>query len=158
MNGAPAASSAAARARMKRQTPKDTQPEIQVRRLLHAAGLRYRVHIAVPGRTRRTIDICFRAIGLAVFLDGCFWHGCPQHATYPAANADWWAAKLAGNQRRDADTTDHLRDLGWTVARFWTHEPPEAVAGSVREMVATLRGAGGAGSRQRIIRAGRHPV
>lgn len=113
---------------MSRQGSRDTAPEVAVRRLLHASGLRYRVNVPVPGMPRRTIDIVFPKTRIAVFLDGCFWHGCPQHATHPKANADWWRRKLDQNMTRDRETTEHLIAEGWTVLRFWEHEAPEEVA------------------------------
>lgn len=126
-----APSSPAVSARMSRQGSRDTAPELAVRRLLHAAGLRYRVNVPVPGMPRRTIDIAFGSAKIAVFMDGCFWHGCPQHATQPKANAEWWRAKLEKNMARDRETTEHLVAAGWTVLRFWEHESPEAVAQAV---------------------------
>ncbi|MBR8641870.1 very short patch repair endonuclease [Streptomyces tuirus] len=116
---------------MSRQNSRDTAPEVAVRRLLHASGLRYRVNVPVPGLPRRTIDIVFPKAKIAVFLDGCFWHGCPQHATHPKANAEWWRAKLDKNMARDRETTAHLEADGWIVLRFWEHESPEVVALSV---------------------------
>ncbi|MBV7698736.1 very short patch repair endonuclease [Streptomyces sp. TRM70350] len=118
---------------MSKQVSRDTAPEIAVRRLLHAAGLRYRVNVPVPGMPRRTIDIVFPKAKIAIFLDGCFWHGCPQHATQPKANAEWWRTKLAKNLARDRETTAHLEAEGWTVLRFWEHDSPEKVALSVTQ-------------------------
>ncbi|MFE0736730.1 very short patch repair endonuclease [Streptomyces sp. NPDC058855] len=120
---------------MSRQARRDTAAEIMVRRLLHAAGLRYRVNVPVPGMPRRTIDIAWGTARIAVFLDGCFWHGCPQHATHPKANAQWWRTKLDRNMARDRETTEHLTAQGWVVMRFWEHEPPEEVATAVRAAV-----------------------
>ncbi len=80
---------------------------------------------------RRTIDIAFTRARIAVFLDGCFWHGCPEHATRPKANAEWWRVKLEKNMSRDRETTTHLENSGWTVLRFWEHESPDAVARKV---------------------------
>lgn len=116
---------------------RDNAPELAVRRLLHAAGLRYRVAWPVPGQRRRTIDIAFTRARLAVFIDGCFWHGCPLHATSPKANAAWWAEKIATNRARDADVTAQLEDMGWTVMRFWEHERPDDV---VTRIVEALEG------------------
>jgi len=116
---------------MSRQSSRDTAPEVAVRRLLHAEGLRYRVNVPVPGMSRRTIDIVFTKAKIAIFMDGCFWHGCPQHATQPKANAEWWRAKLDKNMARDQETTEHLTAAGWTVLRFWEHEDPIAVAAQV---------------------------
>ncbi|WP_309226262.1 very short patch repair endonuclease [Streptomyces lunaelactis] len=124
-------SSAAVSARMSRQVSRDTAPEIAVRKLLHAAGLRYRVNVPVPGMRRRTIDIVFGRAKVAVFLDGCFWHGCPQHATQPKSNAEWWRTKLDKNMARDRETTEHLEAQGWTVLRFWEHENPDSIARAV---------------------------
>lgn len=114
---------------------RDNGPEMAVRRLLHAAGLRYRVAWPVPGQRRRTIDIAFTRARVAVYIDGCFWHGCPLHGTSPKANAAWWAEKIAANRARDADVTAQLHDLGWTVLRFWEHEPPPDVAASALAVV-----------------------
>ncbi|RST03026.1 very short patch repair endonuclease [Streptomyces sp. WAC07149] len=113
---------------MSKQPSRDTAQELAVRRLLHAAGMRYRVNYPVPGIRRRSIDIAFTRAKIAVFLDGCFWHGCPDHATQPKANAEWWRVKLAKNMARDNDTSRHLEAAGWTVLRFWEHEDPETVA------------------------------
>ncbi|MFD0064889.1 very short patch repair endonuclease [Streptomyces sp. NPDC056637] len=121
--------------RMSRQARKDTAPEVAVRRLLHASGLRYRLHVRVPDMPRRTIDIAFTRAKVAVFLDGCFWHGCPEHATQPKANAEWWRAKLDRNMARDRETTECLTTSGWTVLRFWEHEDPVEVAARLAAVV-----------------------
>ncbi|MGW0119631.1 very short patch repair endonuclease [Streptomyces sp. NPDC003327] len=113
---------------MSRQASRDTSQELAVRRLLHASGLRYRVNVPVPGMPRRTIDIVFGPARIAVFLDGCFWHGCPRHATRPKANAEWWRTKLDRNIARDRETTAHLEAQGWTVLRFWEHEDEHEIA------------------------------
>lgn len=116
---------------MRRQASKDTGIELAVRRLLHADGLRYRVEYPVPGMARRRIDVAFTRAKVAVLIDGCFWHGCPLHATQPKANAEWWRNKLDRNMARDRETTEHLTALGWTVLRFWEHEDPAEVAARV---------------------------
>lgn len=126
-------------ARMSRQASRDTNPELAVRRLLHASGHRYRLQRPVPGLPRRTIDIAFPKAKVAVFLDGCFWHGCPEHATSPKANADWWRQKLDRNISRDRETTAHLLAAGWTVLRFWEHEAPVEVADRVAVAVDGIR-------------------
>ncbi|MFF1356929.1 very short patch repair endonuclease [Streptomyces sp. NPDC058297] len=113
---------------MARQSSHDTVPEVAVRRLLNTAGLRYQVNVPVSGMPRRRIDIAFLKAKIAVFMDGCFWHGCPEHATQPQANAEWWRTKIEGNKARDAEVTAHLTDEGWTVLRFWEHESPEHIA------------------------------
>ncbi|QEV18275.1 very short patch repair endonuclease [Streptomyces alboniger] len=124
---------------MSRQNSRDTAPEVAVRRLLHAAGLRYRINTPVPGMPRRTIDIAFGKAKIAVFMDGCFWHGCPEHATWPKVNAEWWRQKLDRNIARDLETKKHLAEAGWTVLRFWEHEAPDEVAKRVAEAVARKR-------------------
>lgn len=136
----PGPSSSTVSERMSRLRRRDTRPEVAVRRLLHALGLRYRVAYAVPGQRRRTIDVAFTRQRVALFIDGCFWHGCPQHGTRPAANAEWWRTKIAANKARDADTSELLGEAGWVVLRFWEHEPPEVVADAVRQVVADRRG------------------
>ncbi len=113
--------------RMSTLRRKDNEAELAVRRLLHAAGYRYRVHYPVPGLPRRTIDIAFTRAKVAIFIDGCFWHGCPAHGTRPTSNREWWAAKLAANRARDSDTSNHLVCQGWRVMRFWEHERPVEV-------------------------------
>ncbi len=132
-------SSPAVSARMSRQGSRDTTPEVAVRKLLHAAGLRYRVNVPVPGMARRTIDIVFPKAKIAIFMDGCFWHGCPKHATHPKANAEWWRRKLNKNIARDQETTEHLREAGWTVLRYWEHEAPNVVAEDVQSAVLRQR-------------------
>ncbi|GAA3745537.1 very short patch repair endonuclease [Micromonospora maritima] len=115
--------------RMSRQRRRDTAPEISIRQLLHAQGYRYRVAWPIPGLRRRTVDIAFTRARVAIFIDGCFWHSCPEHKTSPAANGDWWSAKLETNRVRDSETNAHLEALGWSVLRIWEHEPPaDAVA------------------------------
>ncbi len=124
MTERPVPSSAGVSARMSRHPRRDTGPELALRRLLHAAGYRYRVNYPVPGLPRRSIDIAFTRAKVAVFIDGCFWHGCPEHGQVPTANNAWWIAKLDRNRERDVATTAHLGDHGWTVLRIWEHTPP----------------------------------
>lgn len=118
---------------MSRQRRRDTSPEILIRKALFARGLRFRVNYPVPGKGRRTIDIAFTKRKTAVFVDGCFWHGCPIHGTKPQANAKWWSAKLNSNQLRDADTSRWLADQGWLVLRFWEHDDPGDVVSVVEK-------------------------
>ncbi len=112
---------------MSRARRRDTAPEVAVRREAHRRGLRYRVDMALPGLPRRRADMVFSRRRVAVFIDGCFWHSCPLHATTPSANQEWWVAKLARNEARDRDTDEHLQSLGWRVLRFWEHEDSVAV-------------------------------
>src|SRR6478752_732050 len=118
----PAASSADIELRMKRQLRRDTKPELAVRRLLHAYGVRYRVDAKLEPGLRVRGDIVWRGRKIVVFVDGCFWHGCPVHATAPKANADWWREKLDANIARDKRTNAELIERGWKVMRFWEHE------------------------------------
>ncbi len=113
---------------------RDTTPELAVRRLLHAAGLRYRVDYAPLGGRRRA-DIVFTRRRIAAFIDGCFWHGCPEHATAPKTNAGYWGPKLERNTVRDRETDASLLDAGWLVLRFWEHEPATAVADEILHVV-----------------------
>jgi DNA mismatch endonuclease (patch repair protein) len=110
---------------------RDTAPEIALRRELHRRGLRYRLQLTVPGNRRRTIDIAFPRAQLAVYIDGCFWHGCPEHGTRPTTNADWWRWKIERNQSRDRDTDEVLAAAGWQVLRIWEHESPDSAADRV---------------------------
>ena len=104
---------------MKRMPRRDTGPELALRRELHRRGLRFRTHD--PGVAGRP-DIVFTRARLAVFVDGCFWHRCPEHGTQPKNNGAWWAAKLDGNVARDRRQEQQLVDEGWTVVRIWEHE------------------------------------
>lgn len=116
---------------MRANRSRDTTPELRVRRALHALGLRYRVHWSLPFDRRRRADIAFTRHRVAVFIDGCFWHGCPEHYVPPSSNPGYWSAKVAGNRARDADTTARLEELGWTVLRAWEHEDVDAVVDRV---------------------------
>src|SRR5689334_3181348 len=102
--------------------PRDTGPELALRRELFARGLRYRVHRRpVPG-LRAQADVLFPRERVAVFVDGCFWHGCPDHGVLPKSNREFWSAKLAGNVERDRRTDRNLNESGWLVLRVWEHE------------------------------------
>ena len=125
------ASSPASRKVMQGNRSRDTSPELAVRRLLHAAGLRYRVDYRPEPSLRRTADIVFTKQRVAIFIDGCYWHACPEHGTAHATNATYWSEKLQRNVARDADTTARLEAAGWTVLRFWEHENPTEVASEV---------------------------
>ena len=107
---------------------RDTKPELAVRSAVHRRGLRFRVSVRPQPEFPRTADLVLRKSRIAVFVDGCYWHGCPEHHTQPATNAEYWADKIARNIERDAETTDYLQRSGWTVLRFWEHEDPELVA------------------------------
>ncbi|WP_390688447.1 very short patch repair endonuclease [Rhizobium bangladeshense] len=141
----PAASHPAVAKRMSRQRVADTGVELRVRRALFAEGFRYRKQVAVPGFPRRSIDIAFPRKRLAVFLDGCFWHGCSEHKSTPRSNDRWWASKIEENRRRDLETTAALTACGWTVLRFWEHDAPEKVVTAVRAVLSPDEGRGGNG-------------
>ena len=123
------------RRRMRNTRQRDTPFEIRVRQRLHAKGLRYRVDLAIPDVTRARPDIVFRRERVAVFLDGCFWHSCPQHATIPMANREWWRAKLGANVERDRRHDRDLTAAGWMVCRFWEHEDAAAVAAAIEQIM-----------------------
>jgi DNA mismatch endonuclease (patch repair protein) len=108
---------------MRGNKKRDTKPELALRSALHAAGLRFRVDfpIAVPGRRPIRADIAFTRQRLAVFVDGCFWHRCPDHCSVPVSNRSYWMPKLQRNAERDVETTNALRDATWTVVRVWEH-------------------------------------
>lgn len=131
----PGASSPELSERMRTYPRRDTAPEIALRRELFRRGLRYRVDRPLEGQRRRRADLTFVGARVAVFVDGCFWHGCAEHGTAPKANAGWWADKLARNQSRDRDTDHYLEARGWTVVRVWEHEDPVAAADRVERAV-----------------------
>lgn len=120
----PAASSEKVTKRMRRTKRRDTPAEVALRKELFRRGLRYRVDVSIPGVTRSRPDIVFPARKVAVFVDGCFWHSCPQHGTWPKANREWWEAKLGANVERDRRHDAELEAAGWAVLRFWEHDDP----------------------------------
>src|SRR4051794_29597338 len=123
---APAPSSAAARAVMQGNRRRDTAPERALRSQLHCLGLRFRVDLKLDsGRSAPRPDVAFTRARVAVFVDGCFWHGCPQHGVRPRTNAGYWAAKVRRNQERDRRNELALEQAGWRVLRVWEHERPE---------------------------------
>lgn len=128
-------SSPEASRRMQRVRQKNTSAESALRRELHALGLRYRVQVPVSIKPRRVADIVFTSSRVVVFVDGCFWHGCPEHATWPKQNAQFWRTKIVTNQERDRDTDTRLRADGWKVVRVWAHETPHKAASRIAEIV-----------------------
>src|ERR1700712_2609460 len=129
------ASSPEARARMQSNKSRDTKPELALRSAVHALGLRYRVSAKPLAGVRRTADLVFPRVKVAVFLDGCFWHGCPEHHTVASANAKFWADKVEGNRARDRNTDERLAEAGWVSVRIWEHEDPQAAARQVEKIV-----------------------
>ncbi|WP_412747312.1 very short patch repair endonuclease [Krasilnikovia sp. MM14-A1004] len=120
---------------MKKQRSADTGLELRIRRDLYRRGLRYRLQTPLVPGTRRKVDLAFITPKIAVFLDGCFWHRCPEHGTSPRANGEWWAEKLAANVARDRDTDRRLSEAGWTVVRVWEHEDSETAAARIEQLV-----------------------
>ena len=118
---------------------RDTRPEMRIRRAVHASGLRYRVGVRPIPSLRRTADLVFTRVRVAVFVDGCYWHGCPAHHRPARLNAEFWASKIAGNRRRDGETDARLREAGWTVVRIWEHEDADVGTARVRAAVAAAR-------------------
>jgi DNA mismatch endonuclease, patch repair protein len=110
--------------RMRANPKRDTKPEVRVRSGLHRAGLRFRKNLMIrlPDRSVRP-DIVFTRAKLAVFIDGCFWHQCPEHGNVPRTNVDYWVPKLRRNVERDRATDTALEIAGWRVIRAWEHEP-----------------------------------
>lgn len=133
--------------RMAKVRQKGTDAEVALRREMFRIGLRYRVDYVVLKKPRRIADIAFPGRRIAIFVDGCFWHGCPEHATWPKRNAEFWRQKIEANRQRDAETTELLRSLGWTVLRFWSHQSPAEAAKTVAHMVAMADSKRGASSR-----------
>lgn len=134
----PPASSSDVRRRMQATRQRDTPPELALRRALHSLGLRYRVDFPLPGLRRRA-DIAFPRARVAVFVDGCFWHGCPEHGTWPRANAEWWRRKIEANVRRDEDTNRRLETEGWLPLRVWEHEDPQVAAAKIASALQARR-------------------
>ncbi|MGU3292516.1 very short patch repair endonuclease [Williamsia sp. M5A3_1d] len=124
---------------MSKQKRRDTEAEMLVRRELHARGIRFRVDVRPATDMRVRGDIVWRGLRLIVFIDGCFWHGCPLHATRPAANKEWWAKKLDGNIARDRRTDAALTERGWLVLRFWEHVDATDVADDIESVLARRR-------------------
>ncbi|MET8566574.1 very short patch repair endonuclease [Streptomyces sp. NPDC004783] len=133
------ASSAARRRNMQAIRSRDTTPERLIRSLVHARGLRYRVAARPLPDLRRTADLVFRPAKVAVFIDGCYWHGCPDHYVSPKTNVGYWSDKVARNMARDRDTDERLQAAGWTVLRFWEHEAAEDCALKIAATVDRLR-------------------
>jgi DNA mismatch endonuclease (patch repair protein) len=136
----PEPSSPAATAIMKGNRGRDTAPEVRVRSLLHRSGHRFRKNllVRVPGLRRGArADIALTRHRVVVFVDGCFWHGCPEHGHVPKANTDYWGPKLGRNVRRDRIIDEKFQLAGWKVLRVWEHVPPEE---SVRRIVEAIHG------------------
>ena len=138
MNGSLKATPAVRR-RMQLTRGRDNPFEKSVRSLLHASGLRYRIHYPLPGLKRCTCDLAIPRLKIAIFLDGCFWHGCPIHPPVVKKNRDFWLQKIDRNRKRDAQTTEHLVSCSWTVLRYWEHERPEEIVQAILSAVDTAK-------------------
>jgi DNA mismatch endonuclease (patch repair protein) len=130
----PSSSDVSRRMAKVRQT--GTDAELALRQEMYRIGLRYRIDYEVLRKPRRIADVAFPGRKIAVFVDGCFWHGCPEHATWPKQNAEFWRQKIEANRQRDADTNARLQALDWTALRFWSHESPVKAAKTVACVVA----------------------
>jgi DNA mismatch endonuclease, patch repair protein len=114
---------------------RDTRPELALRSELHRRGLRYRIDTEPLDVLRCRADIVFRRHRVAVFVDGCFWHGCLEHGTSPRTNAPYWGAKIARNVERDRFNDAELSAAGWTVVRVWEHEVPAEAAERIAQVL-----------------------
>lgn len=132
---APRPADSATALRMQAQRQRDTRCEMNIRRELHKRGIRYRIDCRPIPNMRRRADIVIRSAKLAVFVDGCFWHGCPLHWKPPKQHSEWWEAKVAANIRRDKDTTALVEDAGWMVIRAWEHEDATIVAARIADVL-----------------------
>lgn len=131
----PKASSAEARKRMQATKGRDTKPELVIRSKLHRMGFRFRVDLPLIPGSRKRADIVFPSARVAVFIDGCFWHGCPLHRSWPKQNGEFWRTKIEANIRRDMDSNAALTELGWQVIRIWEHERLDAAIERIIEAV-----------------------
>jgi DNA mismatch endonuclease, patch repair protein len=134
---------------MARTSSRDTRPEIELRRRIHRLGLRFRVDRPVFVGVRRRADLVFASARLAVFVDGCFWHGCPEHVTWPKTNAEFWREKIEANRQRDRDTDERLELVGWQPIRIWEHEDPGLAAARIASAVKQRSPAGTRDARAR---------
>lgn len=139
------ASSPAARRTMQANRARDTKPEVALRSALWRAGLRFFKNRRPIGGRRCEVDIVFPSDRVAVQVDGCFWHGCPDHGTSPVANGDWWRAKLDRNRERDLANTLALQQAGWTVLRVWEHESVAFAVQEVQDILGQIRASRGEG-------------
>ena len=124
--------------RLARVKQKNTDAEMALRKAMCRKGLRYRVGYVVSTKPRRIADIAFPGRRIAIFVDGCFWHGCPEHASWPKRNADFWRQKIEANRRRDIDTNERLEASGWKVLRFWAHELPDDAVRAVVQVLSAV--------------------
>lgn len=131
----PKPSSSAAKSRMEAAKPKNTLPEIKLQTALAELGINFETDVKPIEDLHRRADVLIREGKIAIFVDGCFWHGCPIHGTQAKANAEFWADKIKRNQERDLDTNEHLEAAGWTVIRIWEHEDPNDAAKQIADII-----------------------
>ena len=118
--------------RMKRMPTKDSKPELRLRKAIYGLGFRYRLHRKdLPGKP----DIAFGPAKVAVFVDGCFWHNCPEHGTIPKNNRDWWLEKFQRNRERDTLKDEQLKEMGWLPVHVWEHEDPDTAARNIKKLI-----------------------
>jgi DNA mismatch endonuclease (patch repair protein) len=139
MTGQSWASSPATRKSMQANRSRDTKPELALRKILHAMGLRYRVCTRPTPDIPRTVDVVFRPARVAVEVRGCFWHGCPEHYRPPKAHNSYWSAKVTRNVTRDTETERRLNEAGWLLLVIWEHENPREAAAKVAAAVLQRR-------------------
>nr|WP_218824579.1 very short patch repair endonuclease [Asanoa hainanensis] len=140
-SGASWASSPATRSVMRANRSRDTKPELALRSAIHRLGLRFRVDAPLVDGLRRRADVVFPKARIAVFSDGCYWHGCPEHYRPATQNGEFWREKIAANRARDGDTDERLRQAGWSVIRVWEHEDPVDAAERIAHVVRARSGA-----------------
>lgn len=121
--------------RMKAVRQRNNANEREIRSNLHRIGLRFRIHAKPIAEMNRTADVLFPAAKVAVFIHGCFWHGCPKHGTWPKRNAGWWRDKIQANQVRDKHTVRVLKRAGWIPITVWEHESPQAASNRISRSV-----------------------
>ena len=118
--------------RMKRMPTKDSKPELRLRKAIYGLGFRYRLHRKdLPGKP----DIAFGPAKVAVFVDGCFWHNCPEHGTIPKNNREWWLEKFQRNRERDTLKDEQLKEMGWLPVHVWEHEDPDTAARNIKKLI-----------------------
>lgn len=125
----------AVRRQMQRQVTSGTRPELRLRSELHKRGLRFRLNVCVGATGPGKIDIAFVSAKVAVFVDGCFWHGCTIHKSVPVANQDFWQRKIQATRERDERMTRRLQEEGWVVVRVWEHDNPVDAASRIVPLV-----------------------
>lgn len=129
--------------RLARVRQSGTRAEIELRRAWHARGLRYRVQLPILRKPHRVADIVFTRVKVAVFVDGCFWHGCPVHATWPNNNAEFWKEKIQTNRAKGADTNIRLKSIGWEPVQIWEHDNTVEAADQICRLIQVRRTEGG---------------